>query len=331
MESCPKTLIQLVTYSKAIKREWDDFVFNKSINSTFIHSRSFFDHNSLNDNDDSSLVFYKDKKIVSIFPAVLYSNNGKRILHSHLRATYGGFVVCEKVGIQESMEIVEQTISFAKEQKVDQIIVRNPYRIFHSKLCDETDYAMWFYGFKLKSRELEIVIPIHKDYCNNRKRYHYDCQQNIKKASKAVQVHISDDFESYWILLEKSLLERHGKRPVHDYMSICNLREKVGSDKVLLFNAFYNEKLIGGIVVFIFDRMVMQTQYTASDFDYKHLCPVHAIIDYLIVWGGERGFKYLNLGMANEQEGRKINLGLFGFKEGFGGRGMLRETMYLDL
>lgn len=331
MEACQEKLTEVIIYSKVIEREWDDFIFDQSINSTFMHSRKFFDHNPENSKDDSSLVFRKGNKIIGAFPAVLYLRDNKRILHSHLRATYGGFLVNGKVGIQEAMDIVEQTILFAKKQKVDQIIVRNPYRIFHSLLCDETDYAMWFHGFKIKSREIEVVIPLHSDVKNNKIRYHFDCQRSIKKSSQYVEVRESNDFKSYWMLLEKCLIERHHSKPVHDYNSICKLREKVGENKVLLFNAYNNEKLIGGVVIFNFNGLVMHSQYTASDYNFKHLCPVHAVIDYLIDWGSKRGFKYFNLGMANEEEGQKINSGLFHFKESFGGRGVLRETMYLDL
>jgi len=55
------------------------------------------------------------------------------------------------------------------------------------------------------------------------------------------------------------------------------------------------------------------------------------VIDHIINWGTENKYSYFNLGTANEEAGRKINYGLFHFKEGFGGRGILRETMHLIL
>jgi lipid II:glycine glycyltransferase (peptidoglycan interpeptide bridge formation enzyme) len=47
----------------------------------------------------------------------------------------------------------------------------------------------------------------------------------------------------------------------------------------------------------------------------------------LIAWATARGYRYLNLGKSTEDEGRALNAGLFRFKEGFGARGVLRETM----
>lgn len=329
-EICEK-ITEMIPYSANHKSEWDNFIFNESINGTFIHCRDFFDHDPQNAQDDASLVFYKETKIVAAFPATFYLKNDLRILHSHLRATYGGFIVNEKVGVQEAINIVQQTIVFAKKKEVNQIIVRNPFRVFHSSFCDETDYAMWFNGFRIKSRELEIVIPLFQDFSDNRNMYHNNTSRNVKKASKLVEVRISDDFIDFWKLLGECLSERHGQKPVHNYNSIYQLRQNVGKEKVLLFNAYYQGCLIGGIVLFLLNKSVAQTQYIASDYNFKHLFPVHAIIDFLISWCSKRGLKYLNLGMANEEEGRKINFGLFHFKESFGGRGMLRETMVLDL
>ena len=326
-----KEMITAVPFSENLKGEWDQFVEYKSINSTFLHSRMFYDHNPLNAKEDASLIFYKEKKIIAVFPAVLYVKDGNLTLHSHLRATYGGIVVSKDVNVEIAVKLIELIILFAKEKKVKQILVRNSFRIFHTDLCDETDYALWFHGFEIKSRELEIAVPI----CGNNKiiksQYHNNTSRNIKKALRSVEVIVSNDFKAYWVLLEKCLLERHGKRPAHDFNSIRKLREHLSNDEILLFAAYYNHKLIGGIVVFNFAGLGLHSQYIASDSEFRHLNPVHAIIDYVIDWGNKRGVKYLNLGMANEDDGKKINLGLFRFKESFGGRGVLRETMYLNI
>ena len=326
-----KASIATVQYSDNQREDWEKFIEHKALNSTFLHSRDFFDHNLINAQEDASLIFYRGKTIIAVFPAVLYQENNYRILNSHLRATYGGFIVSRELGIQEAIILVQEVILFAKHKEVDQIIVRNPFRIFNSQQCDETDYAMWYHGFRIKSRELEIAVPLNGDHKIIKSQYHHTTARNVKKGNSQVEVKISEDFESYWVLLEKCLMGQYGKKPTHDYPGIQKLRANIRDNKILLFAAYHNSRLIGGVVVFNFNELILHAQYAASDYEFKNLCPLHSVFDFIIDWGHQRGAKYLNLGMANEEEGRKINYGLFRFKESFGGRGVLRETMYLEL
>jgi hypothetical protein len=331
MEKVIQELIRSVPYTEDLREAWEDFIENKAINSTFLHSRKFFDHNPLNANDDASLVFYKGGLIVAVLPACLYWKNDQVVLHAHLRATYGGFVVSKKVGVEEALQLVEQTIQFAKEKKAEQIIIRNPFRIFHDTLCDETDYAMWYHGFQVKSRELETAVELSENIEELRAAYHRGTRYSVKKSKKAVEVKLSEDFKEFWELLERRLGDRHGVKPVHDYDAICRLREKVGKENVLLFGAYHNNQLIGGNVVFNFKNKVLHGQYNASDWEFQNLMPLYGVVDYIIEWGKERGFKYFNMGTSNEDGGTKMNTGLLSYKESFGGRSFLRETMVLNV
>lgn len=323
--------IEVVPYSEEFKEKWDHFVEHRALNSTFLHSRRFYDHNPLNSLDDASLMFFENNRMIAVFPAVLHQVNGIVVLHSHLRATYGGFLLSRQVGVEKAIRIVGQTIAFAREKGARQIIVRNPFRIYHTRLCDETDYAMWYHGFSIKSREIETAVQLTGDMRSIRSQYHKGTKYSLGKSRNNVTVRLSDDFRGFWTLLENCLLERHGIRPVHDYEAICRLREKVGADKVMLFSAFYKDRLIGGNVVFNFRNVVLHGQYNASDHEFQHLGPLHAVVDYILEWSLSRGFKYFNMGTSNLCNGTQINPGLFYYKEGFGGRGFLRETMFLDL
>lgn len=324
-------MVKYVLYREELKEEWENFIENAAINGTFLHSRKFFDHNPSNAFDDSSLLFYKENKIVAVFPAVIYNSDGNVILHSHSRATCGGFVVGKKTGVGEAIDIVEQTIAFAKFRGVQQIIIRNPLRIYHTKLCDETDYAMWYHGFKIKSRELETAVQLAGDIDQVRSHYHKGAKYSVGKARRSITVTLSNDFRRFWTLLERCLAERHGKKPVHDYRSICTLRDQVGSENILLFAAYYNNKMIGGNLVFNFDNRVLYGQYNAADKEYQHLSPLHALVDYILEWSTSKGFKYFNMGTSNENEGRDLNIGLANYKESYGARNFLRETMYLNI
>ena len=330
-ETEQKKIISVVPFSESLRAEWNQFIGNKAINATFLHSRDFYDHNPLNAADDASLMFFKENRLVAVFPANLYEADTKVILHSYLRATYGGFIVGNKIGLEAAIQIVGETVEYAKQKKVDQIIVRNPFRIYHSNLCDETDYAMWLHGFRISKREIETAVQLRGDIRTIRSYYHKGTKFSVLRAKKNIQVRLCEDFKSFWVLLEKCLMERYGQKPVHDYTSICKLRENVGKNNILLFGAYYGDKLIGGNVVFNINNSVLHGQYNASDWNFRHFAPLHGVVDFIIGWGHERGFKYFNMGMSHEDDGRVINKGLLHYKEGFGGRGLLRETMKFDI
>ncbi len=320
--------IEIIKYHPELKKEWDALV-ESSINGTFLHSRNFFEHNPLNGKDDCSFLFCKKNKPVGVLPCSLYTKDEVLTLHSHLRATYGGFVVNEEVGTEEALEMVELTIREARQLEVKEMIIRNPFRIFHKALCDETDHAMWYHGFALKSREVEIAISLKGDINAIKKRYENGTKYNVKKAVREVRCAISNDYESFWGILEKNLFEKHGKKPIHSLQNFYDLKEKVGEHRVKLFAGFIGNKMVCGALLFIFDK-VIHAQYIALDNHYQEIRPLNAVIDFIIEWGNKEGYEYFNMGSGNSDNG-KVNLGLFHFKEGFGGRGTLRETMALKL
>lgn len=330
-ETQQKQVILTVPFSENWRTEWDKFIEHKAINATFLHYRKFYDHNPLNAKDDASLMFFKENRLVAVFPANLYQENNNIILHSYLRATYGGFIISNKVGLEAAIQIVDETIKYARQNNVQQIIVRNPFRIYHSNLCDETDYAMWLHGFRVSKREIETAVQLGGDIGTIRSYYHKGTKYSVGRARKNIKVRLSEDFKNFWVMLEKCLMERYGQKPVHDYASICRLRENVGEKNVLLFGAYYEDQLVGGNVVFKINNSVLHGQYNASDWNFQHFAPLHAVVDYIIGWGHERGFKYFNMGMSHENDGQAINKGLLHYKEGFGGRGLLRETMKFEI
>jgi hypothetical protein len=271
-------------------------------------------------------MFYKNDKLKAVLPCALYKKEDKVILHSHPRSTYGGFIMDNSSGVEEAMEIVGSTVTFARTNGVNEIIVRNPFRIFQQVPSDETDYAMWYHGFVLKSRELECAVKLDEHAAQ---RYENGARYNIKKAVKTVEIKETGDLAGFWEMLTTNLMEKHGSKPVHTLDQFLLLKELCGEDKFKLVGGFIEGKLVCAVLLFVCRPMVLHAQYIASNSAYQDIRPLNAVIDHIIKWGHEQGFSYFNLGTANEEAGRKINFGLFHFKEGFGGRGILRETMHL--
>ncbi|OOG71462.1 GNAT family N-acetyltransferase [Algoriphagus sp. A40] len=321
--------ISIVAYNNLFRQKWDDFVL-KSINGTFLHSRSFFDHNPRNFEDDNSYLFVKGNSVVAVIPCNLYIKNNRKILYSSRRATYGGFVVGDEIGTQEAVEMVKLLKVEAAILGVHEIIIRNPFRVFSSNLCDETDYAMWYHGFQILSRELETAIKL-GDYAEVSNAFSSSTKRNIKRGRQNLLLKESNDYEAYWEVLTKNLFERHALLPTHSYSEFIQLIKSVGSEKIKLFVACVDDKIVAGIILFIPNQNAVHAQYICSDSEFQELRPLNAVIDEIIKWACSQKYQYLNLGTSNFDAGRGINEGLFRFKEGFGGRNVLRETMHLQL
>lgn len=320
-------LIDVKLYDDSMLDVWDDFIRSNNRNATFLHSRKFFLHNTQNLTGDASLLFYKKNKLISVLPARIYNKDDKVIFHSHPGSTYGGFVIDESVGVEEAMAIVEATIHFAKNEGSTEIIIRNPFRIFHQMPSDETDYAMWYHGFTIHSRELECAILLDE---HSARRYEDGARRSIKKAQNFVEISHSEKFKEFWDILTVNLYQKYKLAPVHTADQILKLRALVGKENVQLVVAEADNKVIAGIVLFVF-KTAVHAQYIASDSEFQDLRPLNAVIDFIVHWAKKEGYRYFNFGTANENEGRSINEGLFKFKEGFGGRGVLRESMILRL
>jgi hypothetical protein len=328
-------MIDTVLFNLTKESEWDTFVEKEGRNATFLHTRKFFNHNAANANDDSSLMFYKSGKLIGVLPATLRTLNGEGLtFHSHPRSTYGGFVISMETGVQEAVAMVDGVIQFARSKEVKKIMVRNPFRFLYSTPSDETDYAMWLKGFKLKSRELEVTLSLNavKNEEDLLALYDGKTRNQVRKALKSnLQIGESENYSDFWELLANNLAQAHEAKPTHSLEDFMRLRALVAPDLIKLFGVSHENRLVAGMVVFLAPKAAIHAQYIASDREMSQLCAVNGLVHYVANWALQKGYGHLNLGLSTEEQGKQLNAGLFKFKEGFGARGVLRETMEMIL
>lgn len=322
--------LALLCYNESFEHEWDKFVLHRSLNGSILHTRKFYNHNASNKLDDHSYLIYNNGRLIAVIAFIISGSQGAFILNSHPRATYGGFVISRDVNIKEAVAILGILIEDAKNLGVKEINIRSPFRILYTTHSDEMDYAMWFHGFQIKSRELEIAIKLDKKEMIQ-SRYTKGAKSGVNKAKKIICVEESEEYESFWILLERTLIEKYNVKPTHSFDDFCNLQECLGTDKIKLFITRSEGKIIAGVLIFVINNICIHAQYIAFDILYQHLRPLNILIDYITHWAFDQGYTYFNLGMANENNGTSINYGLYKFKESYGGRGVLRETMNLSI
>jgi hypothetical protein len=139
--------------------EWDNFV-DSSDNGTIFHKRRFLSYHPEGKFKDASLVFKKQNKLFSLFPAVELEREGKKILSSHGGASYGSLVYNEDLNLREAFDMVEQIIEYAKETGCSRIQLTIPPMIYLTKYSNYVDFALVKNGFNYVKRDVSSVVQL---------------------------------------------------------------------------------------------------------------------------------------------------------------------------
>lgn len=78
------------------------------------------------------------------------------------------------------------------------------------------------------------------------------------------------------------------------------------------------------------NRDVAHTQYLANSDKGRELGALDSVIDYLLKVK-YADFQYFDFGTSNENQGRFLNKGLIGQKEGFGARAIVHDFYRWDI
>ena len=322
--------MRLKAYSDNYHCQWDDFV-KSSRNGTIMQERRFLSYHYPGRFEDYSLMAYNSKsKLMAVIPAALKKIGDEKIFCSYPGASHGGIVVNKMFGTDEALTLVPLLIEKCKDYGFSSIEIKMVPRIYQNWPSDEISFALRYNGFSLMSTELATVLPL-KEITLKPDYMEESVRRNIRKSEKlGVFVEESNDYATYWSILENNLMQRHNARPTHNLSEIKDLTSRYPQE-IKLFGAFYEGRMIGGVVTFLMNSRVISCFYIAHNSNYQYLRSLNLLFFKLINWGIENGYQYLDWGISTENKGKCVNMGLFKFKEGFGGRGVIRETYSLSL
>jgi len=118
-------MIECSVYTDKDSVMWDKFVTSAN-NGTIFHLRRFLGYHPNDRFEDRSLLFHKNGKFVAAFPACILRDESKTILHSHLGASFGGFVLEESTGLKDTFELVEALKNYSHENNINEIVLTLP-------------------------------------------------------------------------------------------------------------------------------------------------------------------------------------------------------------
>lgn len=318
-------MLVVKSYSKELENEWEGFV-GSSVNGTFMQERKFLGYHPSGKFSDYSLIFMEGKRIIAVLPAAVVQQEDKRILYSHPGASHGGLIIKPSLSTEKCLELVSALVEYCAMTGFDYIRLKPVPRVYHSGLSDQLDFAMRYSGFEIEYTELATALELKKEGEPFLKQAMSSAAfRNYQTALKSGLSVIEDaDINDYWPILEKKLENSHNAKPTHTLEEIKCLK-KLYPDRIKLFAAYKGAILTAGVLVFLLNERVINCFYIAHDNQYQQMRPLNLVFGYMMEWGRKNSFSYLDWGISTEGKGSSVNTGLFRFKEGYGGHGVLRE------
>jgi len=306
--------LEVVPYSPAMSRPWNDFV-SQAKNATFLFHRSYMDYHQARFKD-ASLMVQEEGRVVCLLPA---NRIDAKNISSHQGLTYGGFLLPREETLHGALSSMESCLAYLEADGVETLHLKRIPRFFSALPDDEIDYAAFITDSRLVRRDCALVLdmavrlPLRKGKKHSAHRAH-------RSGCVAEE---SRDFEMFWErILQPRLLDRFDAQPVHTATEIRLLADTFPKN-IRLFTCTLSGKLQAGMVIFETPR-VAHLQYSALAMDAAD----PGALDYLAEWLIEEIYPqktFFDFGTSNEEEGRRLNGGLLRSKEGFGARTLVHD------
>ena len=320
--------ITVSKYNKSKFEVWDKFV-KQSNNGTLFHLRLFLSYHIDNKFTDHSLIFEKKGSIISVLPAAIQKKGNEKVLISHPGTSVGSLVVKEKLSFEESLEVVKKLSHYAELNRINRICLIQPPIIYHRHLSHYMDFSFKQAGYSYIRRELSSYLQLENTLEDNLIKFKATHRTALRKAKKlGVVVKKSEDFETFYSILQNNLTKRHNVYPTHTMFELQKLK-KIFPDKIQLFGAYIGNEMIAGVVNFIINPKVVLAFYISHKQEYENHRPINILIYNIIIWALEKQIEILDFGIFTVNE--NPNLGLARFKENFGATGVFRDTIELNI
>tara|TARA_B100001079_G_scaffold160543_1_gene137589 strand:- start:66 stop:1034 length:969 start_codon:yes stop_codon:yes gene_type:complete len=321
-------MFEIQRYNTTDQSAWDTFV-PRGNNGTLFHLRAFLNYHPENRFTDHSLLIKKKGKLFSVFPAAEKIIGETTHLVSHPGASVGSFVVPESLSIADSMALVDCLVTYVKNCEIDSIRITLPPNLYQRRLSNYMDFAFFKQNFHYVKRDITSILFLEESLETTVEKFRSSHRRAVRRANeKGVQVRQTNDFDSFYSILEKNLNIRHGVTPTHSLEELKHIHE-IFPDKINLFAAYLENTMVAGVVNFIVNNHVVLAFYISHDENYAEYRAVNLLFYSIFDWAIQSHFKIYDFGTFTVDE--EPNMGLGRFKENFGASGIFRDTIALTI
>ena len=308
-------------YTESDAEAWNAFNRSSKI-PMFMFDRNYMDYHR-DRFRDHSLMLYHGEELAAILPAC--ERDGS--LFSHAGLTFGGLITDDKMKQHTMNDCFEALLCYAAEQGWKEITYKTIPHIYHRQPAEEDRFALFARGARLETVDVSTVVDLSDPLKMPKGR-----KAQISRARReGTEIRILTDTASYeqFIALENEVLEsRHDTHAVHTAAELKLLHDRF-PENIHLFGALKAGKMIAGVVVYEYDR-VIHTQYMAADEEARTIGALDLAVSTVMDTYRERK-RWLDFGISTEHGRIYLNEGLAAQKEGFGGRTNVYEIWKLPV
>ena len=310
-------MIRVEEYTSDKQQIWNNFILN-SKNGIFMFNRNFMEYHK-DRFTDNSLLFYDEDKLIAVMPASIKD----AVLSSHGGLTYGGLITGNDMKQHHMNDCFTALKDYAKNKGIKEIIYKHIPHVYHKQPAEEDIFTLYYNQAEILKIEASTVIDLKNPLKMPKGR-----KAQVGRAKReGVEIKDTDDFESF-ITLENQVLKRHETKAVHSPEEL-HLLKSYFPENIKLLGAYYQNQLIAGTVLFIYDNAI-HTQYMAA----SELAREIGALDFTIstvIENYKESKKWLDFGISTEDAGHYLNEGLISQKEGFGGRTNIYQTWKINI
>lgn len=316
--------MQIRHFDSADDRLWDDVVAT-SWDGTPLHSRRFLNYHGGRFKDRSVVVTDDAGRLLGVMPAAEDPAHPERLV-SHPGSPFGGLLQRGDLLGPHALEAMERIRAFYAGFGYRTLRYKATPLIYHAVPYQDDLYALFRLGAQRWRTDLCAVIDTKKRLPLSRNR-----RAGLRHAAAAgVSV---DEGHRYlpavWDILERQLEERFRARPTHTLPEIQDVAERLG-DKLHCRVALLQDEVVAGLVLFTFPP-VLRAQYSAADNRAREVSALDWLFEATIIDAGQCGFRYVDFGSSNTDDGQTLNPGLYRYKTGLGAGSVAHDMFDLDL
>ena len=258
--------------------------------------------------EDFSLMIFQEDKLVCVLPA----NRAGATIYSHQGLTYGGLVFQTNIKLANSIAIFRDILIYLNENQIDKLNLKLIPSIYCNGFSEEIEYSLFLLKAQLIRRDCLSVINLLNLISFSKIRI-----RGVKKGSiNNLIIKEVNDFEEFWTkILIPNLEFKHNVKPAHNLDEISKLK-KIFPKNIRQFNVYYKDEIIAGTTIFE-SQNVAHAQYISGNESKL----INGSLDYLydnLIKVVYKDKKFIDFGISNEDQGKRLNNGLSYWKESFG-------------
>lgn len=322
-----EALFNVVHYEEKYRQIWDDFV-AQSKQGTLFHTRAFLAYHPPSRFTDASLLFFKKEKLLAAFPAASLHVDAAKLLRSHPGASFGGLVTMPEITLRDLENIVNHLLADSRSRRYTAIELTLPPHIYSSQASQELEFMLYRAGFRHQQRELSHFLDLRSFNRKFSENFSAEFNRKIRRARQlGVTVRECDDLLQFYHIIEKNLQDKHKTSPVHTLKELFDLKQRL-PERVRLFAAYVQDKMIAGILLFICNAQAALAFYISQLAEYQQYRSVNLLCYETAQWCAGQGLAYFDFGTSTLRG--EINWGLVDFRQAAGAQAAFRDRMRLE-